>query len=165
MEKSKRGRCNNNINNNNITKYNYNLEEEEEQEPLREEFYVFEKMTDISLKPELRRKVYRKWRYVWGFSQEMILKAAEVMLMLARVPNMAYIDRILYEWQVYGISTVEEAEQHTINFRKARKGQKKRKNHPSTSPSGSINNDYEIYVPPAVLEELAKKDSARASSI
>lgn len=160
LEKSKRG-CNYNNTNNNITKYNYNLLEEEEQEPLKEEFQVFEKMTDISMRAELRKKVYRKWRYVWGFSQEMIIKAAELMLMLARVPNMAYIDKILYDWYVYGINNPEEAEQHIVNFRKAKKGQRKGKNYCSSpsSSSRSIINDYEIYVPPAVLEELSIKAS------
>lgn len=111
----------------------------------------FGNFTGIDMTAEARRKVYYKWRYDWGFSHNMIMKAGEIMCQRTKNGGLEYIDSVLNDWLSKEIRQVEEAEKEVKEF----SNRKKKDYHKNTAPANKAKNDindYEIYVPPTSLE-------------
>lgn len=83
--------------------FSYESEEKEiledeftlKEQHLQEDINEFSKYTAIEIGGNAARDTYLKWRFNWGFSHEIIMKAGQLMSHLAKVPNLAYVDRIL----------------------------------------------------------------------
>lgn len=104
-------------------------------EALPSEIQNFENYTGIIMIPG-RLKIYGKWQEKWGFSSNVILKAAEQMCLRTTKSSMQYIDRVLADWHQKGLNTIEQVCQ---NLQK-KSVQPKDKNYNS--------NEYPIYEPP-----------------
>jgi DnaD/phage-associated family protein len=113
----------------------------------------FGSFTGIDMNAEARKKVYYKWRYDWGFTHQMIMKAGEVMCQRTKNGGLEYIDSVLNNWMSKEIRSVNEAEKEVVEFKKKSRVAK-------TDPAGPKANktrnkeEYEFYIPPDVLEEL-----------
>lgn len=116
----------------------------------------FGKFTGLDMSAEARRKVYNKWRYDWGFSHQMIMKAGELMCQRTKNGGMEYIDSVLNSWMSKEIRSVSDVEKEIANF----------KNRPKTGKAltpvvknnqGKYSGEYEFYVPPEVLADLKNK--------
>ncbi|MEA1961335.1 MAG: DnaD domain protein [Bacillota bacterium] len=113
----------------------------------------FGSFTGLDMNAEARKKVYYKWRYDWAFTHQMIMKAGEVMCQRTKNGGLEYIDSVLNNWMAKEIRSVKEAEKEIAEFKTKNKTSKS-KSVPVT-PSGKIKtSEYEIYVPPEVLDEL-----------
>lgn len=146
--------------NNNILKKEEEKEETAKQESasdnqqdaipeITHEIIAFEKYTAIKLRGEAHKETYQKWRHEWGFSHELIMKAAELMCQLANVPNLAYIDQILSNWMKLNIRSVPEANKAIESFRNDRKVESQVLfTSKAKAKRGYSNDDYEIYIPP-----------------
>lgn len=97
-----------------------------------EESISFGKYTGIDMSPRARQNLYTKWRN--DFSQEMVFKAGQIMLLYAVTGSMEYIDRVLQNWKSKNIRTVDQVE-------KEYKGRTK------STKTWNNSDDYEIYVP------------------
>lgn len=114
--------------------------------------------TGIDMSADARKKIYYKWRYDWRFSHQMIMKAGEIMCQRTKNGGLEYIDSVLHNWMSKEIRSVDEAEKEIIDFKKRNKSSAKSMQI-NSSKASSLNSsqDYEIYVPPEVLEELKSK--------
>ncbi len=111
---------------------------------------TFGTFTGIDMGAEARKNVYYKWRYDWGFTHPMIMKAGEVMCQRTKNGGLEYIDSVLNNWLRKEIRQVEEAEKEIKEFKNRNKQEKPaavNKKKPDTP-------EYEIYVPPSSIEEL-----------
>ncbi len=117
----------------------------------------FGNYTGIDMIADARKKVYYKWRYDWGFSHPMIMKAGEVMCQRTKNGGLEYIDSVLNNWMSKEIRQVSEADNEISKFKNRNKSEKfaaiAGKNDTRKAPSV----EYEIYVPPSGLEELKSK--------
>jgi DNA replication protein DnaD len=116
----------------------------------------FGNYTGIDMSAEARKKIYYKWRYDWRFSHIMIMKAGEIMCQRTKNGGLEYIDSVLHNWMSKEIRSVDEAEKEIIDFKNRNKNTKPVVVNTKSSNSSSAK-DYEIYVPPEVLEELKSK--------
>lgn len=116
----------------------------------------FGNFTGIDMNAEARKNIYYKWRYDWGFTHPMIMKAGEIMCQRTKNGGLEYIDSVLNNWMSKEIRSLEEVEKELQDF-KARK--KANKGHKSTAMNTTqkSHDEYEIYVPPEVIEELKSK--------
>ena len=55
----------------------------------------FGAFTGIDMGAEARRRIYQKWRYDWGFSHAMIMKAGEIMCQRTKSGGLEYVDEFL----------------------------------------------------------------------
>jgi DNA replication protein DnaD len=117
----------------------------------------FGNYTGIDMSADARKKMYNKWRYDWRFSHNMIMKAGEIMCQRTKNGGLEYIDSVLHNWMSKEIRSVDDAEKEIINFKKRNKNAKTVMLNSNKSPGINAANDYEIYVPPEVLEELKSK--------
>ncbi|NLV21964.1 MAG: hypothetical protein GXY49_08255 [Syntrophomonadaceae bacterium] len=117
----------------------------------------FGNFTGIDMSADARKKMYYKWRYDWRFSHQMIMKAGEIMCQRTKNGGPEYIDSVLHNWMSKEIRSVNEAEREIIDFKKRNKNAKSMLLNSSKSSSPNPAHDYEIYVPPEVLEELKSK--------
>ena len=101
--------------------------------------------------------MYYKWRYDWRFSHHMIMKAGEIMCQRTKNGGLEYIDSVLHNWMSKEIRSVDDAEKEIIDFKKRNKNTKTVMLNSNKSTNINSANDYEIYVPPEVLEELKSK--------
>ena len=108
----------------------------------------FGKYTGIDMNAEARRNIYYKWRYDWGFSLGMIMKAGEIMCQRTKNGGLEYVDSVLHNWMTKEIRLPEDADREIIEYKKRHK--KDKPTHKKTPESP----DYEIYISPARLEEL-----------
>ena len=108
----------------------------------------FGKFTGIDMNAEARKNIYHKWRYDWGFSHLMIMKAGEIMCQRTKNGGLEYIDSVLYNWMTKEIRLPEDADRELKEHKKRHKSDKPSYKKPP-EPT-----DYEIYVSPARLEEL-----------
>jgi DnaD/phage-associated family protein len=108
-------------------------------EAIEEEINCFGTYTGIDMKSLTRRETYQKWRENWGFTQEMILKAAELMARYAQKSSLEYIDRVLKDWREKELKTVEEVEEAIKEFRK---------NSKKKLPKERNYSEYELFIPP-----------------
>lgn len=119
----------------------------------------FGKYTGIDMVAEARKKVYYKWRYDWSFPHQMIMKAGEIMCQRTKNGGLEYIDSVLNNWMSKEIRSIPDAEKEITEFKTRAKNTAK----PtliSGGDKGAIkrnSRDYEMYVPPEVIEELKSK--------
>lgn len=116
----------------------------------------FGTFTGIDMNAEARKKIYYKWRYDWRFSHPMIMKAGEIMCQRTKNGGLEYIDSVLNNWMTKEIRSLSEAEKEITEFKNKSKNAK-----PAIltteKTNGKRNREYEMYVPPEVLEELKSK--------
>lgn len=115
----------------------------------------FGNFTGIDMSAEARKKVYYKWRYDWGFTHSMIMKAGEVMCQRTKNGGLEYIDSVLNDWLSKEIRQVEQAEKEVRDFTN-RKKQDKQITTSSSRKTKIDTSEYEIYVPPASLQDFKK---------
>lgn len=110
------------------------------------EIAMFGTFTGIDMNAEARKKTYYRWRYDWGFSHEMIMKAGELMCQHTRNGGLEYIDSVLGNWLSKEIRQVEQVEKELKDY-KARS----KREHPATSPpkkEKKVAAVYETFIPP-----------------
>ena len=66
---------------------------------------------------EARKKVYYKWRYDWGFTHNMIMKAGELMCQRTKNGGMEYIDSVLNNWMTKEIRSLPDVEKEIAAFK------------------------------------------------
>jgi hypothetical protein len=106
----------------------------------------FGAFTGIDMGAEARRRIYQKWRYDWGFSHAMIMKAGEIMCQRTKSGGLEYVDSVLSNWMSKEIRQLEQVEAEMRSYKLL-----KRKNADGSQRSGSKPKpsvDYEIYIPP-----------------
>jgi len=109
----------------------------------------FGNYTGIDMSAEARKRVYNKWRYDWGFSHAMIMKAGEVMCQRTKNGGLEYMDSVLNNWMYKEIRQVQEAEKEVREF-KGKKRSEKKSGKTAAKNSKVLTEEYEIYVPPPV---------------
>ncbi len=119
------------------------------------EVMEFGNFTGISMQGEARKKIYEKWRMEWGFSQEMVMKAGEIMSQRTKNGGLDYVDKVLANWRSKDITTLAEVERDSNEFRK-RAAKRAGRLH-SVRPGSADHEEAQIYVAPHVLEELKSK--------
>lgn len=117
----------------------------------------FGNFTGIDMSASARQQVYYKWRYDWGFSHAMIMKAGEIMCQRTRNGGLEYIDSVLNNWMSKEIRRVEDAEKELKEFKQRSKSERNQTVGNQKNTTRSITSEYEIYVPPGSLEELKTK--------
>ncbi len=118
------------------------------------EVMEFGSYTGIDMHAEARKNIYYKWRYDWGFSHPMIMKAGEVMCQRTKNGGLEYIDSVLSNWLSKEIKQVDEAEKEVKEF--TRRAKQERRTSVSNVKKDEVP-EYEIYVPPATLKGLKSK--------
>jgi len=113
----------------------------------------FGQFTGVDMNAEARKNVYYKWRYDWGFSHNMIMKAGEIMCQRTKNGGLEYIDSVLNNWLTKEIRSPEDAEREIKEF----KAKKVDKSADKNKVFKTEQIEYELYVPPATLEELKSK--------
>ncbi len=113
----------------------------------------FGQFTGVDMNAEARKNVYYKWRYDWGFSHNMIMKAGEIMCQRTKNGGLEYIDSVLNNWMTKEIRSPEDAEREIKEF-KAKKVEQSTDKNKAFKPEKI---EYELYVPPSTLEELKSK--------
>ena len=108
------------------------------------EIMEFGSYTGIDMNAEARKTVYYKWRYDWGFSHAMIMKAGEIMCQHTRNGGLEYIDSILYNWLVKEIRQPEQADAEIKTYKSRQKSKSAdiRKTKTENKP------EYELFTPP-----------------
>lgn len=115
------------------------------------EIIEFGNFTGIDMTAEARKRIYYKWRYDWGFSHAMIMKAGEIMCQRTKNGGLEYIDSVLSNWLRKEIRTVEDAEKEIRDFKAKNKNEK---SSAKGEKKSRLDAEYEIYIPPAALEQL-----------
>ncbi|CFX16496.1 Replication protein, DnaD/DnaB domain [Syntrophomonas zehnderi OL-4] len=123
-----------------------------------QEILVFQNYTGIDLKGDGRKSTYQKWRTEWGFSQEMIMKAAELTCQLAKIPNLQYIDKILDGWMAAEIRTIEAADLAIKRFKDLKHERKGLGVNKKPSKNESLYSEFKLYVPPEEIDALKRKE-------
>jgi DnaD/phage-associated family protein len=117
----------------------------------------FGKYTGLDMNAEARRNMYNKWKYDWGFSHQLIMKAGELMCQRTKNGGLEYIDSILNNWLSKEIRTLSDVDKEISNFKSRQKPGKTN----ITVTKSPINKrdgaDLEFYVPPEILAELKSK--------
>ncbi len=108
----------------------------------------FGNFTGIDMNAEARRRIYYKWRYDWGFSHAMIMKAGEVMCQRTKNGGLEYMDSVLNNWMAKEIRQVHEADKEVKEFKVKKRSEKiSAKGIPAKKPAAT-GDEYEIFVPP-----------------
>ncbi len=102
--------------------------------------------TGIDMNAEARKKTYCKWRYDWGFSHLMIMKAGEIMCKHTNNGGMEYIDSVLHDWMSKEIRQIEEVDKQ-ISSHKSRN--KSKLTIASKKAKNDQNLEYELFIPPS----------------
>ncbi len=108
----------------------------------------FGNFTGIDMNAEARRRVYYKWRYDWGFSHSMIMKAGEVMCQRTKNGGLEYMDSVLNNWMAKEIRQVQEADQEVKEFKEKKRSNKKIASGNPPKTSAVAGEEYEIFIPP-----------------
>lgn len=116
----------------------------------------FGAFTGLDMGAEARRKVYHKWRYDWGFTHPMIMKAGELMCQRTKNGSLEYIDSVLNNWLSKEIRTLSDVEKE-LTEHKNRSRSAKAASFGKTAPATNDSSDLEFYVPPEILAELKSK--------
>jgi Replication initiation and membrane attachment len=117
----------------------------------------FGNYTGLDMKAEARKKVYNKWRYDWGFTHPMIMKAGELMCQRTKNGGLEYIDSVLKSWMTKEIRNLSDVEKEISSFKNRQKAGTKIGPGGQNLPGKSSSGDYEFYVPPEILAELKSK--------
>lgn len=108
----------------------------------------FGNFTGIDMNAEARRRIYYKWRYDWGFSHAMIMKAGEVMCQRTKNGGLEYMDSVLNNWMAKEIRQVHEADKEVKEFKVKKRSEKiSAKGIPAKKPAAT-GDEYEIFIPP-----------------
>ncbi len=113
--------------------------------------------TGIDMNAEARKKVYYKWRYDWRFPHQMIMKAGEIMCQRTKNGGLEYIDSVLNNWMSKEIRSLPEAEKEIADFKSRTKSTKPALLTSEKAAAKRNGREFEMYVPPEVLEELKSK--------
>lgn len=117
----------------------------------------FGSFTGLDMSAEARRKVYNKWRYDWGFTHPMIMKAGELMCQRTTNGSLEYIDSILNNWMTKEIRNISDVDKEVAAFKNRAKAGKDRGKAGQSGTGKKNKAEYEFYVPPEVLAELKSK--------
>jgi DNA replication protein DnaD len=117
----------------------------------------FGNFTGLDMNAEARKKVYNKWRYDWGFSHQMIMKAGELMCQRTKNGGLEYIDSVLNNWMAKEIRSVGDVDKEITAFKNRNKSGKNTTPAVKNVPGKRNKGEYEFYVPPEVLAELKSK--------
>jgi len=117
----------------------------------------FGNFTGIDMNAEARKKVYYKWRYDWRFSHQMIMKAGEIMCQRTKNGGLEYMDSVLNNWMSKEIRSVDQVEKEIAEFKTRAKTTKPALVNADKNQLKRGSKEYEMYVPPEVLEELKSK--------
>ncbi len=83
-----------------------NLEEEERKKEEDDSFSLIQNLDDLgayigfNMNIPAREELYKKWTKDWCFGHSEIKRAAQKMINMAQVPNLEYIDSVLYTWLI-----------------------------------------------------------------
>ncbi|MEQ8201773.1 MAG: DnaD domain protein [Syntrophomonadaceae bacterium] len=113
--------------------------------------------TGLDMSAEARRKVYHKWRYDWGFSHPMIMKAGELMCQRTKNGSLEYIDSVLNNWMAKEIRTLSDVDKEISEHKNRARTAKTAAAGNLTAPGKNGKGEIEFYVPPEVLAELKRK--------
>ncbi len=117
----------------------------------------FGNFTGIDMNAEARKKVYYKWRYDWRFSHQMIMKAGEIMCQRTKNGGLEYMDSVLNNWMSKEIRSVADVDKEIADFKTRSKSSKPALVSAEKAAAKRGSKEYEMYVPPEVLEELKSK--------
>lgn len=117
----------------------------------------FGAFTGLDMSAEARRKVYHKWRYDWGFSHPMIMRAGELMCQRTKNGSLEYIDSVLSNWMSKEIRTLKDVDKELDEHRNRSRTTKTNGFGAKPVPGKAGKADLEFYVPPEVLAELKSK--------
>jgi len=111
----------------------------------------------VDMNAEARKKVYNKWRYDWGFSHQMIMKAGELMCQRTKNGGLEYIDSVLNNWMTKEIRSINDVDKEITAFKNRNKSGKTITPTVKNVPGKRNKGEYEFYVPPEILAELKSK--------
>ncbi|QGT99559.1 DNA replication protein DnaD [Candidatus Syntrophocurvum alkaliphilum] len=114
----------------------------------------FGSFTGIDMIAEARKRIYYKWRYDWGFTHSMIMKAGEIMCQRTKNGGLEYIDSVLNNWLKKEIRSIEEAEKEFQDFKNKNKREKSSTANIKKENQRSNKDEYEIYVKPVPLDDI-----------
>lgn len=114
----------------------------------------FGNYTGIDMTAEARRKIYYKWRYDWGFSHAMIMKAGEVMCQRTKNGGLEYMDSVLNNWMSKEIRQVHEVDQEVKEFKERKKIEN---NKLKKSKANNYEQEYQVYIAPEELVQARNK--------
>lgn len=117
----------------------------------------FGNYTGLDMKAEARKKVYNKWKYDWGFTHPMIMKAGELMCQRTKNGGLEYIDSVLKSWMTKEIRNLSDVDKEISSFKNRQKAGAKIGAGGQNLPGKSSSGEYEFYVPPEILAELKSK--------
>lgn len=117
----------------------------------------FGAFTGLDMSAEARRKVYHKWRYDWGFSHPMIMRAGELMCQRTKNGSLEYIDSVLNNWMTKEIRTLNDVDREIAEHKNRTRPAKTAGSNGTAMPAKSGKSELEFYVPPEVLAELKSK--------
>jgi DNA replication protein DnaD len=117
----------------------------------------FGNYTGVDMNAEARKKVYNKWRYDWGFTHQMIMKAGELMCQRTKNGGLEYIDSVLNNWMTKEVRSLDDVDKEVASFKSRSKAGKAGASTVGNSGSKKNKGDIEFYVPPEVLAELKSK--------
>jgi DNA replication protein DnaD len=100
--------------------------------------------TGIDMNAEARKQSYYKWRYDWGFSHLMIMRAGEIMCQYTRNGGLEYIDSVLHNWLVKEIRQLDEVEKEMEKY----KNRAKNKTISDKKNNNETLKEYELFIPP-----------------
>ncbi|MCX5781074.1 MAG: DnaD domain protein [Firmicutes bacterium] len=113
--------------------------------------------TGLDMNAEARKKVYNKWKYDWGFTHPMIMKAGELMCQRTKNGGLEYIDSVLKNWMSKEIRTLGDVDKEIIDFKNRSKSGPKPGSGGKNAAGKSSTGEYDFYVPPEILAELKSK--------
>ncbi|MGI6435789.1 MAG: DnaD domain protein [Syntrophomonadaceae bacterium] len=116
----------------------------------------FGTFTGIDMEAEARRRVYQKWRYDWGFSHAMIMKAGEVMCQRTKSGGLEYVDSVLANWMSKEIRQLDQVDAEMRKFKMLKRKGRSGKEGGAGSQGQVDKKEYEIYIPPNT-EEIKTK--------
>jgi len=111
------------------------------------EVVEFGRLTGLDMKAEARKKVYYKWRYDWGFSNEMVSRAGEIMCNRTKNGGIDYVDGILSNWKNNNVRSLADAEKETAEHKSRRKAEKQF----AKGKKPIEEEEREIYLPPGMI--------------
>jgi DNA replication protein DnaD len=117
----------------------------------------FGNFTGLDMNAEARKKVYYKWRYDWGFTHNMIMKAGELMCQRTKNGGLEYIDSVLNNWMSKEIRSLTDVDKEIAAFKNRPKNGKIQPLNAKNLPGKRSGEEYEYYVPPEILAELKSK--------
>ncbi len=113
--------------------------------------------TGLDMSAEARRRVYNKWRYDWGFSHQMIMKAGELMCQRTKNGSLEYIDSVLNNWMSKEIRTLTDVDKEVSEFKNRTRLGKTISGAAKAATAKPNKGELEFYVPPEILAELKSK--------